>query len=268
MHRTLAAPIAAFALLLPACAATPDDDAALGDEKIATESSALVSGLTIQDVAAAEPGDARGAADAVLAREDHGRCKTRTRDPEQPNVVIVRLHDCVGHLGRHHVSGEIRVTFSDNPDGSLHAAHESVWLEIDGRPATRRAAADVTRDGETKHVVWHGESTHVNAKGDEVHHTADHFVDVDLATRCRVLDGTGLTRRGDQEIRSTLDAVTICELEDGSEACPTGTVVHENVTKGRVVEKRFDGSATAIAEIHSRHGDTTRAIPLECTPKP
>lgn len=267
MHRTLAAPIAAFALLLPACAAAPDDGD-LGDERVATESSALVSGITLRDLAAAEPGDARGAADAAIARPERDRCKTRTRDPELPNVVVVRLDDCVGALGRHHVSGEIRVTFSDNPDGSLHAEHQSVWLTIDGREATRRASADVTREGGAKHVTWHGESTHENAKGELVHHTADHLVDVDLATRCRVIDGTGRTLRGGQEIRSTLDAVTLCELEDGSESCPTGTIVHENVTKGRVVEKRFDGSAVAVAEIHSRHGDETRAIPLECTPRP
>ena len=267
MHRTLAAPLVAIALSLPACAATPDEGD-LADERVATDSAALASGITIKDVAAAEPGDARGAADAVLARKDRQGCKTRTRDPEQPNVVVVRLDDCVGHLGRHHMSGEIRVTFTDNPDGSLHATHESVWLTIDGRPATRRAVADVTRDDAGKHVTWHGESTHVNAKGQEVRHTADHFVEVDPANGCRVIDGTGLTLRGVQEIRTTLDAITLCEREDGAEACPTGTVVHENVTKGRVVEKRFDGSAVAIVEIHSRHGDSTRALPLECTPRP
>lgn len=267
MHRTLALSIAAFAVLLPACASSAGSSTDLGDEKVASESSALASGITIRDVAAAEPGDARGAADAVMAQKDHASCKTRTRDPVDPNVVHVHLDDCVGHLGRHHVSGEIRVTFSDVDDGSLHAEHQSVWLTIDGREASRRATAVVTIDGAKKHVVWHGESTHVNAKGESVEHTADHVVEVDRATRCRVVDGTGLTHKGGQEIRSTLDAVSFCELDDGTESCPTGTVTHENAAKGRVVEERYDGSAVAVSDVRTRHGETTELVPLECTPK-
>ena len=144
MHATRAASIAVFALFASACA-NGADDADLADEKVATESSALASGLTLHAVASAEPGAPKAAADAVLAEKDPGGCRTRTRDAELPNVVHVTLRDCVGHLGRHHVSGEIRVTFSDNPDGSLHAEHESVWLTIDGRPATRTATADLAR---------------------------------------------------------------------------------------------------------------------------
>jgi hypothetical protein len=257
--------LAVAALLASACGASPDDGD-LSAETVAAETSALESGITIQVVASMSSADPSAAAAEVVAAPESEGCRTRVRDAASPNVVHVYLDGCTGRLGGHTVSGEVVVAFSTNPDGTLHAEHQSVDLTIDGLPATRVATADITLDGDQRHIVWHGETTRTTEDGEAVTHTGDHLIDVDRSTRCRVVNGTGLTFRGDQEIHSVLHDVATCEGPSGEDYCPTGTIEHDNITRDRQSTRHFDGSNVALVEIHGPRHDKTKAIALACTP--
>jgi hypothetical protein len=259
------APLGAM-LLAGACGGTPDAD--LADEATATEASALGAGTGVPELENLESVPPGAAAAAVASAPDREQCRTRTLDRTLPNVVHVRLDNCTGRLGRHSVSGEMVVTFSANPDGTLHADHRSAGLTIDGRPATREASTDITFDGTHRRVASHTESTSTNDRGDRVTHAGDHLIDIDRATRCRVASGTGLTHRGTSEVRSAIEALTTCESETGVDYCPKGTIEHENVSKGRHVTKRFDGTATVSVEMSGKKRDRSRQVQIDCTPSP
>jgi hypothetical protein len=234
------------------------------EEMTGTDESALDLGLSpaaLEQTLAADPA---AMAEAMVTKSDGDGCKTRVKDDENPNVVHVYLDNCVGRFGRHTKSGEITVTFSVNEDGTLHADHESVWLTIDGQPATRRGSADITFDGDHRHVVWHGEKGVIKTDGEEVTRIADHVIDIDRTTHCSVVNGTATITKADKVVHAELVGMTSCELPEGGHTCPTGTI---NATvEGRDVQitKSFDGTETAAIEVVKPKGTKTREVLLNC----
>jgi hypothetical protein len=249
---------------LTACSSADSGD--FSDENLATSSAALSTGEGTQELSNISSNDPAAAATAFVSVSDKDDCRTRARDASDPNVVHVTLNDCTGHLGRHSVSGTITITFSANADGSLHAEHQSDSLTVDGKPATHQASADITFDGDQRHVTWHGTWTHTNKNGELVTHTGDRIIDVDRATHCRTVNGTGVTHVADREIDSTITDFTTCEGPSDVDACPTGTIEHDNLTKNRTATETFDGSDTAHIDIVKPKGETTRDVTLNCGP--
>ncbi len=247
------------ALIAPACSMSADIEDMTGADE-----SALDLGMSSEALTASNAPDPKAMADAMVANADEEGCRTRVKDAENPNIVHVFLDNCTGRFGRHTRSGEITVTFSTNPDGSLHADHQSVWLEIDGQPATRHATADITFDGDKRHVVWHGEKSVTKEDGEEVTKVADHVVDIDKATGCSVVNGTATMTRGDKVVHAVLNDMTSCKAPEGGHYCPTGTI--EATVEGRDVKitKSFDGSTTATIEVSSVKGEKTRELLLNC----
>ncbi len=254
-------------LLTPACAVAPGDEGLAAEEALTT-SSALDTGLSSTELESLTTADASKAARSLVEGQTKG-CKTRTIDPELPNVVRVTLSGCKGRLGKHVVNGEMIITFTSNPDGSLHAEHVSQNLTIDGRPASRRASADITLDGELRRVVRRGVKTGTSRRGDSFTKTTDEVVVVDRASRCRVINGSGIAVFDDgRRVESILADLRLCEDEAGVDRCPTGTITHVDASKDKKVTQRFDGSPVAVIDVSSRKGDESRLWQLDCASAP
>lgn len=250
-----------LAIGVSACGAGEDVDELTG-----TDESALDLGLSpaaLTDMNAVDP---IAAADAMVAKSDGDGCKTKVKDAQNPNVVHVYLDNCAGRFGRHTKSGEITVTFSANPDGTLHADHQSVWLEIDGQPATRHATADITFDGDDRHVVWHSEKSVTKEDVGDVTRVSDHVVDIDGETHCSVVNGTATKTKGDKVIHAVLNNLTSCAAPEGGHYCPTGTIVATVEGRDIAKTKTFDGTETAIIDVSHPKGDKTKEILLDCIP--
>lgn len=251
--------VACVVLGVAACSGAEDVE-----EMTGTDESALDLGLSPTALEQTNAPDPVAMADALVAKSDEDGCRTRVKDAENPNVVHVFLDNCTGRFGRHTKSGEITVTFSKNDDGTLHADHQSVWLTIDGQPATRHASADISFNGDKRHVVWHGEKSVTKTDGEEVTRIADHVIDVDKATHCSVVNGTATITKSDKVVHAELVNLTSCELAEGGHTCPTGTI---NATvEGRDVKitKSFDGTETAVIEVVKPKGTRTEEILLNC----
>jgi hypothetical protein len=267
MNMTLRPVIALFStvLLCAGCASSQDDDD-LDDEKTATTASAIDLGMNadeIDDLASLTP--AQAARD--LASSTSG-CRVRTVDPVNPNVVHVVLTNCTGRFGKHVVNGNVTVTFSANTDGSLHSEHVSSNLTIDGRPFSRTASSDIKVTGNVRYVSRHSEKTGTKKNGATLVHTGDHVIVHDRTTRCRTVNGTGLSiASGNRRIDSTITNFQTCDTATGEDLCPTGTIEHVNHTKSKTVNKLFDGSTTATIEISKPKGEKTKVWTLDCTPR-
>ena len=253
-----------FAAATTACGGAPSSD--LADENVATGAAALSTSIGTTGLSSISSNDPEAAATAAAEDKDGDECRTRSIDPALPNVVHVVLKDCTGRLGRHHVSGNMTITFTANADGSLHAEHQSDSLTIDGLPATHEAHADIVINGDQRQVTWHGVWTHTKADGEIATHTADHVIDIDRATHCRTVNGTGITHVGDRQIDSKLTDFTTCEGANDVDACPTGTIEHDNIAKQRTVTEVFDGSNIANVQIVKPKGETSRQVSLNCGP--
>jgi hypothetical protein len=246
---------------------SPADDDDLDDEKTATTVSALDLGTDSTELDELSNLDPAHAASELAASKTKG-CRTRTVDPVSPNVVHVVLSGCTGRFGKHVVNGEVTVTFSPNPDGSLHADKVSSDLTIDGRPFTRKVSADIKVTGNVRYVSRHSEQTGTKKNGDTLVHTGDHVVVTDRTTRCRTVNGTGHSLvGGSRKIESTITSFQTCETPEGEDLCPTGTIEHVNETKGKTINKTFDGSTTATIDVSKPKGDKTKIWTLDCTPR-
>lgn len=248
--------------LLAGCAAEPAED--LDDENASTNVAALS-----DETSAAELDDADGASPAELAAKVASAparpCRTRTLDPAAPNVVHVALVACKGRFGRHETSGHLTITFSATEGGSIHAETRSTELTVDGRPHTRSIDAEIYRDGATRRVTRHVEESGTKPNGDALVRTSDDVLVMDRATRCRTLDGTGVTLVGaDRRIETATRALQTCETEAREDLCPTGTITHTNAAKGRVVTKAFDGTTTATVTVSRRKGEESRSWDIAC----
>ncbi len=257
-----------LAVTASACAVSSDD---LADEEAATTSSALDTGLGAAELESLASSDLGKAARSIVADQGIGAkgdgCRTRTLDPQDDHVVHVKLVNCTGRFGRHVVNGEVTITFSANPDGSLHAEHVSQGLTIDGRPAERTVSADITIDGDLRRVTRAGVKTGTNARGDSFTKKTRETVLVDRASHCRTINGTGSAVFSDgRTVDSTIKDLKICEADRGVDLCPTGSVEHVNAAKGRSVTQRFDGSAVAAVEITTRRGNQSTSWDLTCAP--
>jgi hypothetical protein len=261
----LGAGVLAGVFALAGCFASADDD--LDDEKAATTASALDVGTSSTELGELTSADPVEAARGAAASKTKG-CRTRAVDAANPNVVHVTLDGCTGRFGRHVVSGHLTVTFSANPDGSLHSSSVSQDLTVDGRPFSRTVTADITLAGDLRHVSRHSEKTGTKRNGDSLVQSEDEVVVVDRSTRCRTVNGTGHALvGGSRNITSTTTNLQTCETAEGEDLCPTGTIEHVNEAKGKTRVASFDGSSSATIEISKRKGSATKVWSLDCTPR-
>jgi hypothetical protein len=262
---SLAASIATLGLsaATAACSSAPDSTD-VSDENVATSAAALSTGVGSTGLGGIESSDPTAAAAALVASNDGKECRTRTLDPNDPNVVHVVLNDCTGLMGRHHVSGSLTITFSANADGSLHLELASDSLTLDGLAATHQGSADVTFDGNSRHAVWHSVWTHTRRNGELATHNGDHTIDFDSSTGCRTVNGTGVTHVGNRQIDSTITNLVTCEGTNDVDSCPTGTIEHDNLAKQRKAVETFDGTDVATIDISRPKGDRTRTVTLNC----
>lgn len=257
--------IGASLLAFAGCATTEADDE-FDDEKTATAVAALDVGTDATEIDGLESLDPQRAATDLASSKTKG-CRTRTVDPTNPNVVHVVLASCGGRFDRHVVNGTVTVTFSSNPDGSLHADKVGD-LTIDGRAFTRTVSADIKVTGNVRIVSRHAEKTGTKKNGEAVTHQSDEVVVTDKATRCRTVNGTGHSVvAGVRKIETTITNLQTCETEDGEDYCPTGTIEHVNESKGKTSVKTFAGVADVTIDISKPKGDKTKTWTLSCTPR-
>lgn len=208
------------------------------------ESTAGLTDATFE-AASADPAAAADALVATPGEPVDGKCRSRAKDPTDPSTVIITLTDCTGRFGKRHVSGQVIVHFTQASAGVLHADFQSQGLTVDGRPATHTASADITFDGQMRHVDWQGAWSSTNAAGDAVSHTSDLTIDVDKTTHCRTRNGTAQTTVGNRGVDTSIRDLQVCRSQDGDASCPTGTVVHTRKVSGKTVTVSFDGSDQA-----------------------
>jgi hypothetical protein len=260
--RHVIALIAPTLLVFTGCTSAVDDE--FDDEKTATAVSQLDIGTDATEIDGIQNLDpAKAAAD--LASTKIKGCRTRTVDPSNPNVVHVVLDGCTGRFDRHSVSGNVTVTFSSNPDGSLHADKVGD-LTIDGRAFTRTVSADIKVTGDVRIVSRHAVKTGTKKNGESVTHTSDHVVVTDKNTRCRTVNGTGhAVVGGVRNIETTITNFQTCETDDGVDYCPTGSIEHVNESKGKTAVATFNGSVNVNIEVSRPKGDKTKTWTLDCT---
>ena len=254
MQKLLIAAFVVTSSLVVACSAkstgtssTADSNASdNSDANEAAGSAAQTSDLEqtlLGSVASADPGAAAGS--VAAAQWWPAGCATRTKDASNPFVVHVHLDNCTGPFGIRQHTGDITVTFSKNPDASLHAEAASANMTINGKPVTFSARRDITVAAGIIDVKGHAAWTREDAAGDTVSHTTSVETKIDVAKKCRTSNGTAVTTIGTREVDSTLTDYEVCRNADGSDACPTGTLSHTHKATGRTVSVSFDGSNQA-----------------------
>lgn len=263
---TLALTLVALLSTVVGCSS---DDIDHDGEGEATTAAALTEASGNDGIEAITSVDPKAAVEAVLADKATERgCRTRVRDAADPTVVHVYLEQCTGRFGKRVMDGELKLTFSANDDGTLHVDRQSVSLTIDGHTASLTGSSDITIDGETRHIKAESSLTRQRDTGETVTHLGTHEIDADHSTRCRVVNGTGVTTAPDREVHSTLTNFTTCESADEGDYCPSGQIEHQRVGKEKTVTKTFDGSNVAQVVITNRKGTDSHAEALDCTPAP
>lgn len=253
-----------LALLVAGCSAPEEDEEAFATSTAALNASMSTDGL--DRVKTLEPRQA--AAEAAVATPTDAGCRNRRIDATNPNVVYVTLTDCTKRFGRHVLDGEMKLTFSAGEGGALHVERESLWLTVDGKPASHRASTDITQE-DGKHVArTRGVWQRTRDDGRQMTRVGEHTVHLDPSTRCRVSSGTSTEQIEGEEVGSGALELAWCELADGSDSCPVGEIEHERPSRGKRVVKRFDGTTTVTAEISTPRGHKTRQGTIDCTPNP
>jgi hypothetical protein len=247
--------VAALALALPVlgcgCTAATPSDTTSADEAEAEASEVQSSHFAYISVAAIDSQSPQAAASAIAAAPRTGAfaCVTRAADPSNPLAVDLKYSGCAGPFGLTQLSGTVVVTFSENPDGTLHAVHQGGEdLAVDGVPVTFSATADITVSGSTRNVHWAGTWLRPNARGELVTHKSDVTIVVDVASACRDTSGTAVTTVDARETDSTIDGYRVCLGGDGVEQCPLGTILHVHEDSGRRVQVTFDGTDVATVK--------------------
>ena len=258
-HLTLV-PSAALLLGLSGCASLDEDDERLFSTTEAL--SASLGGDGLDSLSAPDP--AQAAADFSQAKAGDESCRTRTLDPSDPHVVHVTLNGCTKRFGRRVVDGKLTLTFSEGEAGALHIERVSEDLRIDGRPASLRASTDLTFSGDSRTAQTQSTLTRTREDGSELVRSGSHTLTFDRGSLCRVLEGSSTSTLDGEPLGNGRSELSWCELEDGTELCPVGEVEHHRPARGKHVLTRFDGSATAQAEVTTPRRSFTRTIPLSC----
>lgn len=243
---------------------TSPDAQESADSTEASASSSQTSRFDEMLFAPVQAQDPEAAAGAVAAAQWWpAGCASRQRDGSNKSVVHVTLDNCSGPFGLVHHSGNITVTFSKNADGSLHAQAASSDMTINGKTVTYSASSDITVSNGERTVKYDGAWTRENAKGETVSHTRQGTTVIDTTTRCRTTNGSAVTSVGNREVDSKITDYKICRKADGSDACPSGEIVHTHKASGKAVTFDFDGSAEA--KVTGPKGNTSEAA-LVCSP--
>lgn len=242
------------------CAVDPTED--VDEEKNVTNiaSADSVAGASeIDDVEGTDP----VAAASRFAGASTKPCRARTLDTSDPKVVHVTLTACNDRFNRRVLTGHLTVSFSANPDGTLHIESVSDDLTIDGRPFRRTARADVRVDGARKVVTRHVEQSGTKKNGAAVTQSKDVSIEVDAASRCRAEKGTARAVVGQGRTIDTSIELRTCEAASGEDGCPTGRIEHHH-SDGKDVVIAFDGSPVAEVSIDNGRRPKERTWSLAC----
>ncbi len=267
MNRIVSRACLSLSLSLAMVACGVGDDA---EDIAGEETSAMDDGLTAEAVGALQGADPGAAATAFAGAGDPEGCRTKVLDDSDTNVVHVFLNQCHGRFGRkgHHIlNGELLFTFSDNGDGTLHVDKQTVTLTIDGRDAERTGSADISFDGNLRHIDGHSETATTTEDGDAVSRVADHQIDIDKSTHCAELNGVATLERGDKHVDITLTGLVSCENPAGGRFCPTGLIEADVANKGVHITRTFDGSDTLTVDVAGPQGSHSKTVELDCTPQ-
>jgi len=202
--------------------------------------------LVIAPVASQDP--ALAAVNAAAAwPSPASSCVSRSWNPGT-NVVTLTFADCAGPFGLASLSGDVLVTFSANPNGTLHVESQSDRLSVSGAPVSFAAAADVTVSGTMRNVGWHANWRREDSRGETIAHVSDATIVIDAVARCRDSNGAAVTTIGSREIDTKVEDYGICVWPDGVEACPSGALVQTHVDTGETVTMIFDGTDVATEQ--------------------
>jgi hypothetical protein len=221
------------------------------EEASATATSALQahnqSGITegvidIEGELAPEPEEA---AKAVAERPTRGLrpegCATKTRDG---NVVTLALHGCTGPFGKVTLEGNLVATFTKTSADVLHVEIAGADdLRANGNALHYGADLDVTYDGTSRKLGYHGHSDGTTKRGVAFSRHTDLSIVADVETKCVAIDGVSKGSIGRFDLDLTIDGFKGCR-----DACPTaGTAKATLRTPRREIdlEVRFDGTDMA-----------------------
>lgn len=234
-----------------------------GEEAVSSndQSVEFLTDAAFEATGTADPAAAANALQSAPEESADGRCRSRAKDPNDPNTVIITLNACTRRFGLVQVSGKEIVHFTKNNEGSLHADFQSEDLTINGKPATHTASADITIEGNERHIAWQGSWERTNDKGEAVEHHSDLTIVVDTVAHCRTRNGEASTSVGDRLIETKIEDLRTCRAASGDRSCPTGTVTHTNTAKNKQITVQFDGSNQA--EISTSQGRSFER-PLLC----
>jgi hypothetical protein len=234
-----------------------------GEEAVSSndQSVEFLTDAAFEATGTADPAAAANALQSAPEESLDGRCRSRAKDPNDPNTVIITLNNCVRRFGLVRVSGKEIVHFTRTGEGSLHVEFQSEDLTINGKPATHTATADITIEGTERRIVWQGAWERTNDKGETVQHQSDLTIVVDTVAHCRTRNGEASTSVGDRLIETKIEDLRTCRDASGDRSCPTGTVIHTNTAKNKQITVQFDGSnQAAVSTLDGRSFDR----PLVC----
>lgn len=249
--RTLPSTVVLALLALPGCAGSLEEE--VGE---AVVSSALETGNTgpqgrfIVD-ARALPGDESCIADPAAAAADAASrpavglypegCLAKTADGA---AVHADFDGCTGPFGRVTLEGGMDAVFSPREGCRMHAdVADRGDFTANDRPLDYSAEADITYRTDGRDVQWRAHWTGTTARGRDIEHDSDLFVQADDDTGCLAVAGSTEGHVGQWQFGTTIEGLRICP-----EACPEAGVVEatlEGKYRDRTIRVEFDGSNVA-----------------------
>jgi len=221
----------------------PDDNSDSTESSASSAQSSRLDQMIFSPVASQDPATAANNL-ATASNWWPAGCATRTKDAT-PGVVHITLNECTGPFGLAHWSGNIDVTFSAGAAGALHAQASSRNMTVNGHPVDWSREADITVSGSTKTATGTGSWTRPSTfdPAETVSHVTNFTTIIDSG--CRDSSGTATTKVGDREVDATFTDYKVCRNADGSDGCPTGTVVFHHKLSGKTYTVTFDGTNQA-----------------------
>lgn len=220
-----------------------DTSAAESDAQVVTSS--LVSsspgslglasvGLSGTDLGARDIGD--GAQAIYFPR----RCLTVEHHPAE-STVTYKFRTCRGPNGLRAVTGDVTARYVAEPT-HLHLELTATDLAVNGATVDWTATADISSIGADRNMTWKAQLAGTSAGGRAFARTNEHTVSWKLGEACFMLEGSSQGQVRGREIRSAISNFRRCRG-----GCPDagGKIVVTNVTKGKSVELRYDGTSRA-----------------------
>lgn len=249
----------ALGVSLAACGGAAGQDDESSEANTSTTQASAVEYMITKPLASTDPATAAANLQADNQWWPAG-CVTRVKDASQP-IVTLTLNNCTGPFGLVKWSGTVTVTFSKNGDGSLNAKATSNNMTANGSPATFTMDRNITLTPGSASREVKGSTTwqRTTANGVQVNHTANWTATVDATTRCRTVNGSGVTTVGGASVTTAAKDYKVCR-PNGVDQCPTGSLSHTTASGTGSVTVTFDGSNQAT--VTGPRG--TRQVGLVC----